>query len=178
MKDQPNRKIVELLSQIGLEEQLFVYLPRFRGPPCGGLPRAFECFKVSSRVRRKRGGDWSHFCPVHELNHFRLAQKLRDECGFSRSNSPSNCSQCFENIVELEGRIFGGDGVSLVVEACDLKSIAWVHMGGMFECASTLEQLMTVFDGVSRSCGEPFQRTANFYFEQRFDALRGRGMQP
>ena len=181
-KDQPTRKIVELLSELGLEEQFFVYLSRFSEPPCGGLARAFECLQVPSIVRRKHDGDCAHFCLVQELNHFRLAQKLRDEYGSARSKSPSNCFQCFEDIVELERSLFGGDRVPLVVECCELKLVNLDETYCMFDCASTSAQLLTVFDAVNRSRGSSngrdLQTIAHRHFEYHFVRLTQRGTQP
>ena len=64
-KDQPNKMIVQLLSEIGFEEQLFAYLSGFCGPPCGGLSRACECLQL----RRESCGEGLLFCtPMQELN--------------------------------------------------------------------------------------------------------------
>ena len=64
-KDQPNKMIVQLLSEMGWEQQLFAYLSGFCGPPCGGLSRACECLQL----RRESCGEGLLFCtPMQELN--------------------------------------------------------------------------------------------------------------
>ena len=97
----PVLEIVELLSRFGLEEQVFAYLARSSGPPCETMARAFE-YLQPSMFANPLIDHRSRPRPGHGFTPFRLAQKIRNEHGFARWYSISECFGSFEDIITLE----------------------------------------------------------------------------
>ena len=163
-KSIPNRSILELLSQLGLEVQLFAYIFRFAGPFRREIVQALESLQMSIFIdRRDHGWFWPGLCLEPVLNYFRMVQKIRDEYGLSRLNSPSGCYRSFEDIVELERSIDGDDIISLIVQCGHLKLIDEQHTSSIYRCASTFSQLASVFEALNA-----FKCAHSWYVDVRF----------
>ena len=151
----PSWDIMELLSRLGLEEQLFRYLFRFARSISEGMARAFESLQASifdgglNYYLENREG----FRAGQNLNLFRLAQKIRDENGLVRMSSIRDCFQSFEDIAESETKLKRNDAVDLMAQCTALKLVDQRHLATMYGHTYTLSQLGALHDILIR-CGD------------------------
>lgn len=155
VEQQPNLSIVEYLARVGLEEQLFAYISRFAGAFPEGLAAAFEFLQANlfnSRLYRILGKQ-TGLTPSSRLDWFRLTQRIRNEHGIQRENSPPDCFHSYEDIVDLERKIKCQDAMDFMFQCMALRLVDVRHVKALYESTSTFSQLCVLHEALPRHAG-------------------------
>lgn len=170
----PAQPIVELLSRIGLEDQLFVYRSRFPGPLGERMAEACEHLqaKMFDFEFRTERDETLYRRPKEKLNAFRLAQKIRNERGSGRQKPTTQCFESFEDIVGLERGLESGDEVDVILQLNRLGVINWTHLSAIFFDHSSFSHVEAVHKGMIGHEGRFLsQRLVQIFYGARFREL-------
>lgn len=167
-KKHPFKKIVEYLAHVGLEEQVFTYLSRFPGPFAEDIAMVCERLQMNplNWYLNRTLGKQSGFESGQKLNHFRLAQRFRNEYGTPRRIIPSKCFHSFEDIVELERQIEQNDFLNSMLLSVASELVDRRHFKEMYRCLLTRPQLIALHDVLSQVGLE-----SDYIFANRFEVL-------
>lgn len=172
-KEYPNLDIVESLARLGLKEHLFAYLFRFPRPYPEEMAVVSEILQMNPfnwKFRRTSNGARS-MSSRQPLNFFRLAQRIRNEHGTVRQNSPPECFGSFGDIRDLERAIKAGSVVDFVVQGIRLEVVDPRHLGMMYGCTSSLAQLEALHEEITAVGGEDLRDYAAASFGMQFRTL-------
>ena len=139
------------MSHVGLYNTIFTYLARFTGSPCERLTRSLD--KLQGQICARQ--DYLHYwvwrrpgSPTRQkLDSFRLAQKFRNEQGYSLDDRRENWFRSFEDIIKLENSIEAGNSVSFWIQCIQFDVVQAHTLGYVFQ-ATDLPQLHALHDGV------------------------------
>ena len=158
--------IVEYLSRIGSEDLLLAYRSQFPEAFCEEMALADEKLQVNTFDRWAEPTlnwvDWtthhrhSGFHPRQKLNSFRLTQRIRNEHGIERVDSPPNCFRSFEDIIHLERDIEYDNIADCLLQCILLKLIDARHVVSMYMVTSNFPQLEKFHDGFVRQHGDTY----------------------
>ena len=119
--------IVDYLTKVGLYGPIFTHLSQLPGPPSEEMARVFEELQYRFCERQDYLLYWLWDRPGpparQKLDSFRLAQKIRNEQGFSLCDRPQICFRSFEDLVQLERSIEADDAVDFLLQGVDLKKM-------------------------------------------------------
>ena len=144
----PNFGIIIGLAQCNAENQMLAYLSRYLKLFPELIASAYEslemtrfhhCIDCSQRRPRSRS----------RLESFRMAQKIRNEFGCERQDSPSTCFSSFEDIIRLEEQIAEGDSADFLLQCIKLELVDDRHVDQMYRTFSKHSHLAKFQDAVS-----------------------------
>ena len=146
--------IVDYLSQVRLYGSIFTYFSRFPGSLREEMARVFEKLQYQICERQDYLLYWLYDRPGPpprpKLDSFRLAQKIRNEQGYSLDYRPQICFRSFEDLVQLERSIEANEvvnfllqGVALEASDTDVVKYSWYY-------TRNLPQLDALHDGATQ----------------------------
>lgn len=164
-----NPRIVKLLTQSYLEEQVLGYVSRFPERCPSELTPVYEFLEMIRFDGDFVKGQTLHF--GSRLEYFRMAQKIRNEFGIARSGSSSECFSSFEDIARLEKDLEEDEPVDFLRQCLALRLPDCRHIYKMWCCFKTHAQLAAFACEVSIYGDQDFNLSLELLCGNFFEAL-------
>ena len=163
----PNEIVIERLAKLGWEEKVLAYCSRL--PPSHLSPMA----RTSEILQMMPSDDARHRFPLEPLrvlrprdylNYFRLAQKIRNEHGVRRKNSPTNCYKSFGDIISSEQDIGRNSYFVFMLQCIDLKLVGLTHAHRMYKLVFSFFELDALQDAMGTLEAQSREANHNLLF--------------
>lgn len=178
----PNEGILELLAELGLEEQLGAYSSRFFGSFPESIAGAFDRLQAyfpALPAELPNRDLWWNLRAGPAFNFFRLAQRIRNEHGVTRGTSAANCFCSYEDIVESERELGNGNAIGLMMQCDALDLLKNEHIISMYWNTSSFSQLEKFHDAARVVGGKSsFWRGPIGLYREQFRKLIEEGLDP